>query len=231
MAANTHSNGPAASGRPLQETHVKLYTVPLAPNPTKVMLYLAERAAAGADLGIEQVIVNTLKGRHKEPEHLARNPFGTLPVLELNDGTFLTESLVIIDYLEDRYPDGALHAATPEARAHARDLERVIELKIANPAGGWVHATNSPLGFPADPDRAAALQAGMQPALDHLEALLADGRPLLTGAAVAVADCTLAAALQFVRFAKGDLIGARPALRDWDARYRERPAARTVLKW
>ena len=57
--------------------------VPAAPNPTKVMLYIAERKAMGVDLGVEQIVVNTLKGKHREPEHLARNPFGTLPVLAL----------------------------------------------------------------------------------------------------------------------------------------------------
>ena len=44
---------------------MKLYMVPAAPNPTKVMLYIAEREAAGAVLPVEQVVVNTLKGRHK----------------------------------------------------------------------------------------------------------------------------------------------------------------------
>ena len=77
-----------------------LYTVPIAPNPTKVMLYIAERHIRGIDMGIEEFIVNTLKGRHKEAEHLIRNPFGTLPVLELDDGTFIFESLSIIHYLE-----------------------------------------------------------------------------------------------------------------------------------
>ena len=61
---------------------MKLYTVPLAPNPTRVTLYLAERRAQGVDIPVEPVVVNTLKGRHREPEHLARNSFGTLPVLE-----------------------------------------------------------------------------------------------------------------------------------------------------
>ena len=41
-------------------------------NPTKVMLYIAEREARGITLPIEQIVVNTVKGRHKEPEHLAR---------------------------------------------------------------------------------------------------------------------------------------------------------------
>lgn len=72
---------------------MKLYTVPLAPNPMRVTLYCAEREALGCHFDIEQVIVNTLKGAHKQPEHLQRNPWGTLPVLELPSGRFITESL------------------------------------------------------------------------------------------------------------------------------------------
>jgi glutathione S-transferase len=99
---------------------MKLYMEPLAPNPTKVMLYIAEREAAGAALGIEQVVVNTLKGRHREPAHPARNPFGTLPVLELDDGSHLIESLTIIEYLEEQFPDGALMGASPRSTSWSR---------------------------------------------------------------------------------------------------------------
>ena len=102
---------------------MKLYMVPAAPNPTKVMLYIAERAALGFDLGIEQIVVNTLKGRQKEPEHIARNPFGALPVLEKDDGTYLIESLTIIDYLEEAFPDGALVSGDADSRANAKQLE------------------------------------------------------------------------------------------------------------
>jgi glutathione S-transferase len=210
---------------------MKLYMVPLAPNPTKVMLYIAEREALGASLGIEQIVVNTLKGRHREPEHLARNPFGTLPVLELDDGSYLIESLAIMEYLEERFPQGALMGTGPEQRARARDLERVVELRIAIPMGGYVHAKKSPLGLPPDPVLAQSIEDKLQAPLNHLESLLADGRPLLMGERPSVADCTLQAAFQFLRFIQADLIGDRPRLRAWDERYRQRPAAKAVLKW
>ena len=210
---------------------MKLYMVPLAPNPTKVMLYVAERAAAGTELPVEQVMVNTLKGRHKEPEHLARNPFGTLPVLERDDGSHLVESLAIIEYLEDRFPGGALREADVERRGRSRDMERVVDLRIAQPMSNYVHAAKSPLGLPPDPDKAAAIQASLQGPLDYLEAAMEDGRSLLTGEQAAIADCTMQAALQFLRFIDADLLGDRPNLRAWDARYREREAARAVLKW
>lgn len=210
---------------------MKLYMVPLAPNPTKVMLYIAEREAEGVDFGIEQIVVNTVKGRHKEPEHLARNPFGTVPTLELDDGRFLVESLTIVEYLEDRWPEGRMHEGTPEDRALARDVERIVDLRLGGPMGQFGHATNSPLGRPADPELAQRCLDAMQTPLDHLEGLLADGPPLLLGERVSVADCTLASYLQFVRFVEADVFGDRPLLRAWDERFRARPAPASVLRW
>ena len=210
---------------------MKLYKVALAPNPTKVMLYVAERAELGTDMGIEQVTVNTVKGEHRQADHLARNPFGTVPALELDDGSFIKESLAIIQYLEDRFPQGALISGTAEEKGHARDIERIVDLRLASPMGGYAHATNSPLGYPPDPERADTLKASMQTPLNHLEALLADDRTLLTGAKVSIADCTLQASLQFIRFIEDDVLGDRPLLRAWDESYRQRPAAQAVLKW
>lgn len=208
-----------------------LYTVPLAPNPEKVHLYLAERAQLGVQIDVERYTVNTLKGRQKEPEHLARNPFGTLPVLQLEDGTYILESLAIIDYFERLHPQGSLFPDDPKLYAMSRDIERIADVRVGGPVGEYVHAKKSPAGFPPDPARAAILIEKMAPPLDFFEALLGDGRPLLTGNAVSVADCTLAAFLQFARFIGEDLIGERPRLRAWDDSYRARPAARSVMKW
>lgn len=210
---------------------MKLYMVPLAPNPTKAMLYIAERQQLGFDVEIEQIIVNTVKGRHKEPAHLARNPFGTVPAFELDDGSFLLESLTIIEYLEDAFPADALLASDPIERAHQRDLERIVDLRMAGHMGAFGHATNSPLGWPKDPARAQQCLDALQPALDYIEDLLGDGRPLLLGDRVNIADCTLQASLQFIRYVEADLFGERPLLRAWDERYRQRPAAQAVLRW
>lgn len=210
---------------------MKLYMVPLAPNPTKVMLYIAEREESGVNLGIEQIVVNTVKGRHREAAHLARNPFGTVPVLELDDGGFILESLAIIHYLEDRFPEGALIRGTPEEKARARDVERIIDLRIGGPMGAYGHATRSPLGRPPNPQKAEEYQSALQTPLDYLERLLGDGRPLLLGEQPSIADCTLQSSLQFMRYIEADLFGERPLLRAWDQRYRARPAAQKVLRW
>jgi glutathione S-transferase len=185
----------------------------------------------GVDMNIEQIVVNTVKGRHKEPEHLARNPFGTVPALELDDGTFLMESLATVEYLEAKFPEAALYAGTPEQIGKAKDLERIVDLRLGGPMGTYGHATNSPLGRPPEPEKAAQCLAAMQTPLDYLEQLLGEGRPLLGGDRVNVADCTMQSSLQFMRFVEADVFGDRPLLRAWDERYRARPAAQAVLKW
>lgn len=210
---------------------MKLYMVPLAPNPTKVMLYIAERERRDLDMGIEQVVVNTVKGRHKEPEHMARNPFGKLPVLELEDGTYILESLAIIQYLEARFPDGALLPADAKARAQALEIERIVELGAAVYMGRYAHATKSPLGRPAEPAVANEAEANLQPAFDYLEEKLADDRPFLTGSDPSIADFTLQAYCQFLRFIEADLFGGRSGLRAWDARFQASPSGQAVLKW
>ncbi|MBF2754509.1 MAG: glutathione S-transferase family protein [Gammaproteobacteria bacterium AqS3] len=210
---------------------MKLYIVPLAPNPTKVMLYIAERTALGADMGIEQVVVNTLKGRHKEPEHLARNRFGTLPVLERDDGSHLTESRSIISYLDERFPERRLGSDDIETRAVERDIEQVIDLRIFEPLGIYVHTVKSPVGYPPDPVKAAEIEERLPLPLDYVEELLSDGRDFVAGDAPTLGDCTLQSVMQFVRFIEVDVIGDRPHLRTWDERYRSRAELAEVIRW
>jgi glutathione S-transferase len=206
-----------------------LYVFPIAPNPTRVRLYLAEKRAGGSAHAVEEVQVNLRGGEQRAPEHLARNPAGKLPVLELPDGSFLTESLAIIEYLEELWPEPPLIGRAPEERARVRELERIAELSVLHPIARAVHATRSPLGLPPAPEVAAHALAALPDGLARLDAVLADGRPFLAGAHPSVADCTLAAALQFARFGQLELPPPGAQLSAWDLRYRARPAARSVL--
>ncbi len=208
---------------------MKLFFFPIAPNPTKVRLYLAEKRAAGRPIEVEEVLVDFFKGEQNEPAHLARSPFGTLPVLETDEGQNLFESLAIIEYLEELHPEPSLYGDTPEARAEARQLERGVDLGVLGAIARIIHATKSPFDRPPNPELAAAFAAQLPRRLDHLEGLLSDGRPFLIGDRVTVADCTLAAALQFARFREMEFIEDHPGIQRWDAEYRKRPAALAVL--
>ncbi len=207
---------------------MRLYVFQIAPNPTRVRLYLAEKAAAGGDIELPQVSVNLVKGEHKSPEHLARNPLGRLPVLELDDGTFLTESKVIVEYLEELHPEPSLMGSTPEERARVRELERLAEVGVLYPVARIVHATNSPLGLPSIPEVAALFRGGLPSVLSVLDDRLSDGRSFLAGDHPTIADCTLQAGLQFGRFGEVG-IDLPEHLSRWDRNYREREPVRSVL--
>ena len=207
---------------------MKLYFFPIAPNPTRVRLYVAEKQAGGAALALDEVLVDVSRDQHRTPEHLARHPFGKLPVLELDDASHLTESQAIIEYLEELHPHPAMLGTRPEERARVRELDRIADLGGLIQIARLVHATNSPLGMEPNPVLAAAARESLETTLRVLDARLADGRPFLAGAAPSVADCTLAAGFQFARFARIEL-DAGEHLARWDRSYRARPEVKEVL--
>ncbi len=109
-------------------------------------------------LSFEQRTIDLRTGAQRAPEWLARNPQGLVPALELDDGTFLTQSLAILEWLEERYPDPPLLPAGPEARAAVRAvalviaadthpvqnlgvLKRIEAVASADAAARWAHDT------------------------------------------------------------------------------------------
>ena len=119
---------------------MRLYYFPVAPNPTKVRLYLAEKG-----IGVEQIAVDLRAGEQQSPDFLRKNPMGKLPVLELDDGTAVNESLAIIEYFEELHPDPPMIGRTPEERLKVRALERHCDIGILVNLARVVHATHSPL--------------------------------------------------------------------------------------
>ena len=208
---------------------MKLYYFYVAPNPTKVRLYLSEKQAGGAEIPVTPVLVDLSKGEQLSPEHTARNPFQTLPVLELDDGTYLTESLAAMEYLEELYPVPSLVGTDALERARVRQLERIAESKVMVPMARFVHATNSPLGLPPSPEIAASARALLDKGLAFFDALVSDDRAFVAGGRPTIADCTLAAGLNFGRFGGVVLDPTLVHLARWEAAYRERPAVQPIF--
>ncbi|MCR9094151.1 MAG: glutathione S-transferase family protein [bacterium] len=208
---------------------MKLHMFPFAPNPAKVRLYLAEKAELGCEVPLEEVTVNLLESEQKSEAFLAKNPRGTLPVLELEDGTCLCESLAIIEFFETTYPSPSMWGDDPVRAAYARQIERIADIGVLINTAREIHASNSPLGLPANPPVAEYFAGNRAKAVAHLESEMADGRPFLAGDRPTVGDCTLQAILQFARFREVDVLEDAPRLREWCDRYRERPAAKKTI--
>lgn len=119
-------------------------------------------------LDYDYVGVHLVKGEHRDTAYTALNPQGLVPALELDDGTVLTQSLAIMEYLDEAYPERPLLPAEPKARARVRALAQMVALEIhpinnlrvlnyidaefgAGDAGKkawfnhWVHTTFAPL--------------------------------------------------------------------------------------
>lgn len=95
---------------------IKLYDFKSSPNCQRVKVVLAEK-----NLPYEIVPVDLTKKEQKTPEYLNMNPYGKVPVLT-DDGTVLYESLIINEYLEEKYPKPALLPKDPAKKAKARIL-------------------------------------------------------------------------------------------------------------
>jgi glutathione S-transferase len=106
-----------------------------APNPRRVRIFMKEKG-----IDIELVPTPLQQRAHKSPEHLARNPLGQVPVLELDDGTHLSESVSICRYLEDLHPEPNLFGRGARERATIDMWIRRVEFRLMTPIGQiWVH--------------------------------------------------------------------------------------------
>ncbi|MBV5263839.1 maleylacetoacetate isomerase [Pinisolibacter aquiterrae] len=87
-------------------------------------------ALALKGLAREDVFVHLRRGEQRAPAHLARNPQGLVPVLELDDGTMLTQSLAILDWLEETHPAPSILPEGAIERARARAFALAIACEI-----------------------------------------------------------------------------------------------------
>jgi maleylacetoacetate isomerase len=81
-------------------------------------------------LKYEPVFVHLAKGEHRQPQYAQVNPQALLPTLELDDGTRLTQSLAIIEWLEEKHPTPPLLPKEPLARARVRSLSYLVASEI-----------------------------------------------------------------------------------------------------
>lgn len=107
---------------------MKLWTAAVAPNPRRVAIFLAEKG-----LEIPTIEIDLSKGENLAPDFLAKNPLGRVPVLELDDGAYLAESIAICRYLEDMHPEPPLFGVGARERATIEMWNRRMEFQILLP--------------------------------------------------------------------------------------------------
>ncbi|NJR13808.1 MAG: glutathione S-transferase [Phyllobacteriaceae bacterium] len=201
---------------------MKLYDGGRAPNPRCVRVFLAEK---GVNIPLVPVDMGAMA--HKGDEIAARNPLRQLPVLELDDGTIITESIAICRYIEMLHPEpplfgrGALECATIDM------WQRRVEFHLLGTVAAAFRHTHPAMADWEVPQVAAWGEANRPKALAFMAYL--DGelakRAYVAGDAFSVADITAMIALDFTKPAKIIIPPELEHLGRWYAAMKARPSA------
>ncbi len=204
---------------------MKLYDYHTAPNPRRVRVFLAEKG-----IEVEKVNIDLMAQEHKTPEFLAKNINGQIPVLELDDGTCICESVSICRYFESIYPQPALFGANPVEMALIDMHLRRIELQLFRAIGtSWV---NGPVvakvaagRFKQIPEAKAQSDAATHDYYKRMDRELGE-RVMLAGNEYSVVDahamCIIDFAEQMVDLSPADELSN---LKRWRVEMASRPSA------
>ena len=201
---------------------MKLYDNPYAPNPRRVRVFLAEKG-----IEIPRVAVDIMKGEQRTPQFTALNPRQAVPVLELDDGTAIAESIAICRYFEELKPEPPLFGSSTLERAQVEMWQRRIELGLMAAIGQFFRHSHPLMANVEVPQIAVWAEANRARALKFLPTLerqLAD-RPFVCGEAFTVADITGLVALDFMKFAGIPLPDDAAQVRRWHQTLAARPSA------
>ena len=173
---------------------MKLYDFPNAPNPRRVKIFAAEK-----NISLDLINCDMAKREHKTPEFLAKNPSGKIPVLELEDGRCISESIPICRYLESLVPEPNLFGNDAFEISFIESRNRHIELELWTQIGiSWV---NGPIVgsmglFQQIPDAKVASDKNVKSYYKRLDNEFSASE-YVAGNRYTVADITLLSAIDF----------------------------------
>lgn len=202
---------------------MKIIQTEMAPNPRRVRMYLAEK---GLSVPFETIAFDLASLR--DPEFTRLNPMQKVPVLVLDDGTVISESIAICRYFEELQPEPALFGVGALGKATVEMWQRRMELNLLLPvAQAFRHLHPAMAGLEV-PQVAAWGEANKPRALAMLETMelqLASSR-FIAGDAFSVADITGYLAVEFMKPARIGRPDTLTHVARWHAEIAARPSAR-----
>ena len=202
---------------------MKIIETRQAPNPRRVRIFLAEK---GVTVPYEEV--DLMKGALKTPEFTKLNPAQRVPVLVLDDGTAISETVAICRYFEETKPEPHLFGLGATGRALVEMWQRRMELNLFFSVAQAFRHTHPAMAHLEVPQVAAWGEANKSRALEALamlDAQLAAHR-FVAGSAYSIADITALVAIDFMKPAR---LQRPPELKHLDRWYGEasaRPSAK-----
>ena len=208
---------------------MRLFDFNRAPNPRRARMVLAEK-----QLQISLVNVDLFAMEQLSPEFLAINPAGTVPVLETDDGIYITETVAICHYLEQLHPEPRLMGNTPADQARVLMWNNIIEhsgmTAIAEVLRNWSpgfrdRAFPGTVNYPQMPELIDRGRQRMEQFFDRMNEQL-QGRKFLATDEYTLADISLLAMCDFAGWVKVNPMRTRPDLENWYAMASARPSAK-----
>ncbi|WEQ51771.1 glutathione S-transferase [Komagataeibacter oboediens] len=210
-------------------TPMKIYDWPTGPYPARVRIALAEKNLLS---DVEFVPVNLWKGEHKKADFLAKNYSGTLPVLELGDGTCLAECTAITVYLDALVGEPTLTGRTPLEKGVIHMMTKRAEIEMLDAISVYFHNATPGLGpdVECDQNREWGLRQRDRAlrGMHYLDGVLRK-QPFIAGDAFSMADIAVIGGFIFAAAVKLTVPQECEALLAWYARMQERPSVRTQL--
>ena len=201
---------------------MKIYDSQTAPNPRRVRIFLAEK---GIQVPYEQVDIVTAQNR--SPEFRKKNPMGVLPVLELDDGTCIAESVAICRYFEETHPNPPLMGVDARDRALVEMWQRRMEFEIFIPITQVFRNTHPFFTgrIPQVAEYGEVCRTAAVNRLAWLDEVLAD-REFIAGPRYTIADITALCGIDFGRVSKIRIDAGQLNLARWHAAVSARPSAK-----
>lgn len=201
---------------------MKLFDTARAPNPRRVRIFLAEK---GLDVPTEQV--DFFKSQQKSDAFRGVNPLQQTPVLVLDDGTALAESVAICRYLEELKPEPRLFGETMLGRALVEMWNRRIELHLFQPVMTAFRHSHPAMVEMEKPQHPLLVDIGKTKAADFLQYLDSElaQKPFVAGESFSIADITALVAVDFLKPARISMPAEAANLKRWHALVSARPSA------
>ena len=200
-----------------------LYHDPRAPNPRRVRIFLAEKSVAYDTI---EVLIAT--DQHLSVDYRRKHPLSLLPVLELEDGRIIRESMAICRYIEEIHPEPNLFGVDAWERSQVEQWNRHAELELLIPIQNIFRNTNAfwQGRIKQAPEFAAIMTELVGARLDWLDKELTQ-RSYMAGDRFTVADITALCAIDFGKVAKVRLQPDKhPHLIAWHERCAARPSTK-----
>ena len=202
---------------------MKLYDGGRAPNPRRVRIFLAEK---GIDVPLVPIDMGAMG--HRSQEITERNPLQRLPVIELDDGTILTESVAICRYFEELHPEPALFGEGALGKARVEMWQRRMEMHFLLTVANAFRHTHPAMKEWEVPQVAEWGEANRPKAIEFLNLLDRDmaDREFIAGDSYSIADITGMIGIDFMKPARIELPQELSNVRRWYEAVSSRPSAR-----